>query len=234
MSIRVFPLKNHDPAEMIRMITALWELSADQLAVIAFVPQTTPPGQAPVTYTPTEAPGAPGQPGYGAFVTNQPSLLAAPAGGRPGAVSPTPRLAADSPTKSLIVRGSTQQLEQVAQFVSALDTPGKPLSQEGERLGLQAVEKLGGVCSLTPQHRGLEEIANILQSLGIPVRTVPIDVAGEQAGQSRGSLIALGPDSAVAEIQHLVQSLDVEQGKAEAEQPAAADAPLQQPADLPR
>ncbi len=241
MSIRVFPLERIDPPQMIDMIRALWQWSADQnrqASVIAFV---SPPNSRTANPRLSDDPFAPpvvvasgmGSSGSGGRGVSGPlpPTAASTAGivqqltsalhqsttytyGYAGGRSPDDELhlAADLPTHSLIVRGSTDQLERVAQLVKALDASGEALPGQ--------IEKLGNVRALPVRHRSVAEMIRIFQSLGITVREIPIPATDNEA--DRGArLIAFGPEPDVAEIQRLVESLDVEDAKPESAKPRA-------------
>lgn len=209
------------------MIQALWGMTANSsLLVVAFAP-----GGETMMYSPAVGAGlavGPMSAGRGGGLVGgaSPAVAAGPfpptlgvvpimnAPGMPGMAAQTvaassPRLAADSRTQSLIARGTPEQIERVNQLVAALDAPPQELSKQ--------FEKLGKVSALTPQHRSVGEIVAILQGLGIPVRVLPMVAPGQKADAAKpeGALIALGPEKEVAEVQQLIQSLDVERKKDE-------------------
>ncbi len=109
-------------------------------------------------------------------------------------------LTADKRTSSLIARGPKEALDVVAELVAAFDKAEKSIPQE--------VSKLSDVRVLTLQSRSPQEIAGILNGLGIQVQT--ISLAGNPYGRSAGGkLIAVGNAEDIKQLEQLVKSLDV-------------------------
>lgn len=231
-TIRVFPLKHRTPEEMISILEGVWGLTPEDLIVVRPVRHAREAAKSGGVYGPatTAAPaGGTGMAGYSIPYATPGGLPPGPMTTANGTALPI-RLAADPRTKSLIARGSAEHIERVAKIVAAADA--------SEKVPDQQTEKLGNLRAITLKHRNVAELAKILQSLGITVAelglpTEPADKATNDTAPIDKLLMIAGPDKDVAELQKLIESLDVEGSEPKGEPTPAPLMPTPMPENSP-
>jgi type II secretory pathway component GspD/PulD (secretin) len=184
--IRVFRLKHAKPEEVRQVLESLLDGSSGMAMAMGAGGGMMPPGGQGMPGMPGRRPGAMG-----------PAMGMGMPGGPPGAgASPGWRITVYTRTRSLIVRGSRHDLQLAADLVAVLD-----------RAGGKAVPKVSNLHAFKLKYARAEQLAQILDELGVQARVVPLVKAN--------ILIATGPAEAVKEVSDLVQELDVEAKEAD-------------------
>jgi type II secretory pathway component GspD/PulD (secretin) len=117
-----------------------------------------------------------------------------PVGGRPAlpVVAKGPRLAVDSRSHSLFVRGTDKEVKVVASLVAILDTePGQPAPESKDLRVLRL------------QHAKVDQATQVLSALGLNAHTVAL--------KKTNAIVIISPsDAHAAEIREVIEKLDVE------------------------
>jgi type II secretory pathway component GspD/PulD (secretin) len=139
--------------------------------------------------------GMPGMmaPGTGG---KMPSMMGGPGRGAPSAagaegVSPDWRLTVDERTRSIIIRGSRQDLRRAAEVIALLDLPAG-----------KAAPKTKNMRAFKLKHAEAAKIASILDELGLDARVLALE------GTNR--VIVAGTEAALKEATDLIEQLDVD------------------------
>jgi type II secretory pathway component GspD/PulD (secretin) len=194
--IRVFRLSHRDPDEMRGLL--------EGLVGIRRSPDVYPGG----SMMPGGVPYGPGSPvGPGGMPDGMDPMGTALGLSRYPGFSSSWRLAVDKRTRSLIVRGTPQDLQTAADLIAVLDLPpGKPLPQVQNLRAFQL------------RHADAANLAKMLAALEINARIMPVP-------RSK-MLIVSGPEAAMKEISEVITALDVDDKaappKAEPELPKGA------------
>ena len=219
-TIEVFRLKHREPTEVIQIVTGLLELTTrtgDGTAGEVFVLAVLRPAKGDGVYDMGGFAGDPyapvGHPGMGMMM---PGMMS-------GVAALDVRLTADPRTRAVIARGPKPLVEQVGEFVAALD------KSDDEFPG--AITKRENVRLIKYRHRRPDEMIRVLQELGIAVRWVGCPVGLGAAGggmdmygyamqstvamppvEPGGVFIAAGRAADLDPIQRLIESLDAVEG----------------------
>ena len=183
--IRVFRLKHVKPEEVREAVESL--LGA---------PASRPTGGGGGMMMPRMMqPGAGGKmppmmPGSGGRPSSAPGA-GAPSGPGAEGVSPDWRLTVDERTRSIIIRGSRQDLRRAAEVIALLDLPAG-----------KAAPKTKNMQAFKLKHAEAAKIAAILDELGLDARVLALE------GTNR--VIVAGSEAAVKEAADLIEQLDVD------------------------
>ncbi len=125
-----------------------------------------------------------------------PPMMSGPGGGATppagtGGVSPNWRLTVDERTRSIIIRGSREDLRRAAEVIALLDLPAG-----------KAAPKSKNMQAFKLKHAEAAKIAVILDELGLDARVLALE------GTNR--VIVAGTEAAVKEAADLIEQLDVE------------------------
>jgi hypothetical protein len=181
LRIRVFRLSHREPEEIQQILAALLEVQPSWGRGRGSSRGMAAGGMMP---------GAPGGLAAGRGLASQ-SLSGGMMGSAVGGSPSSWRLAVDPRTRSIIVRGTERDLETVADVVALLDLPpGKPLP------------KVKNLHAYRLRHANAEELTQVLQTLDLAVRIVPMPQAN--------LLIMAGSEEAMKEIASVIEELDVE------------------------
>ena len=181
---RIFRLKNRPPDEVRDILQLLLDPPAETPAAGDMMGAAAGPRRGAAAMM-----GGAGGPGMG-------SMMGAGGKGGPGGFVGSPlnatwRMAVDTRTNTLIIRGTEKDLQMAADLVAVLDVPAD-----------RPVPNVKNVTAFKLKFAPANEVAAILRELELGAQIVPDERAN--------SIIIAGPEAARKEIGELIGALDVE------------------------